>query len=106
MAQRRFERVPTVARSAIHHVVALDRPTVACTIYNGALEPKRPRIARLGVALFNDVILRTAMHLGLDIVELRDRLHRASGLRQPDRTICSRSVANCARNQTRCRSHK
>jgi hypothetical protein len=63
-----FERV---YRSAIRHVVALGHPTVVCTIYNGSLEPERAAIARLGVALFNDVILRTARNLGLDIVELR-----------------------------------
>jgi hypothetical protein len=63
-----FERA---YRSAIRHVVALGRPTSVCTIYNGALEPERAAIARLGVALFNDVILRTAMNLGLDVVELR-----------------------------------
>jgi hypothetical protein len=63
-----FERA---YRSAIRQVIALDRPTVVCTIYNGALEPQRAAIARLGVALFNDVILRTAMNLGLDVVELR-----------------------------------
>jgi hypothetical protein len=63
-----FERA---YRSAIRHVLALGRPTVVCTIYNGALEPERAVVARLGVALFNDVILRTAMYLGLDVVELR-----------------------------------
>ena len=42
-----------------------------CTIYTGALEPERAAVARLGIALFNDVILRNAMNLGLDIVELR-----------------------------------
>jgi hypothetical protein len=63
-----FERA---YRSAIRQVVALGHPTVVCSIYNGALEPGRAAIARLGVALFNDVILRTAMQLGLDILELR-----------------------------------
>jgi hypothetical protein len=63
-----FERA---YRSVIRHIVALGRPTVVCTIYNGALEPERAAIARLGVALFNDVILRTAMNMGLDVVELR-----------------------------------
>jgi GDSL-like Lipase/Acylhydrolase family len=63
-----FERA---YRSAIRDVVALGHPTAVCTIYNGALERDRAAIARLGVALFNDAILRTAMHLGLDIVELR-----------------------------------
>jgi hypothetical protein len=64
----RFERA---YRSAIHRVVALGRPTIVCTIYNGALDPERAAIARLGVALFNDVIVRTATNVGLDVVELR-----------------------------------
>ena len=57
-----FERA---YESAIRHVLALGRPTVVCTIYNGALEPERAAVARLGIALFNDVILRNAMNLGL-----------------------------------------
>jgi hypothetical protein len=58
-------------RSAIREAMALGRATVVCTIYNGALEPERATIARLGLALFNDVILRTAIDLALDAVELR-----------------------------------
>jgi hypothetical protein len=58
-------------RSAIRDVMALRRPTLVCTIYDGALEPERAGIARLGVALFNDVILRTALELGVDVLELR-----------------------------------
>jgi hypothetical protein len=58
-------------RRAIGEAMALQRPIVVCTIYNGALEAERARIARVGIALFNDVILRTATALGLDTVELR-----------------------------------
>ena len=58
-------------RRAIRDAMALRRPIVVCTIYNGALEAERARIARVGVALFNDVILRTAIALGLDTLELR-----------------------------------
>ena len=58
-------------RNAIREALALRRPTIVCTIYNGALDPARATIARVGVALFNDVILRTAMELGLDVLELR-----------------------------------
>jgi hypothetical protein len=42
-----------------------------CTVYNGALEPDRAGIARVALALFNDVILRTAIDLHLDALELR-----------------------------------
>jgi hypothetical protein len=58
-------------RHAIRDAVALQRATVVCTIYNGALEPARATIARVGLAMFNDVILRTAVDLGLDALELR-----------------------------------
>jgi hypothetical protein len=58
-------------RRAIGDVLALARDTVVCTVYNGALEPERATIARVGLALFNDVILRTALDLGLDAIELR-----------------------------------
>jgi hypothetical protein len=58
-------------RGAIGQAAALRRPTVVCTIYNGALEPERATIARVALALFNDVILRTAMDFGLDALELR-----------------------------------
>jgi len=58
-------------RSAIHDAIALQRCTRVYTVYNGALEPERAMIARVGLALFNDVILRTAIDLGLDALELR-----------------------------------
>jgi len=51
--------------------MALRRSTVVCTIYNGALERERATIARVGLAMFNDVILRSAIELGLDTLELR-----------------------------------
>ena len=57
--------------NAAYRVLALRRPTVLCTIYNGRLEPEVARIAELGVALFNDVILRTAAKRNLDAIELR-----------------------------------
>jgi hypothetical protein len=65
-------------RSAIHHATAVDLPTIVCTIYNGGLEEPRASLARLALALFNDVILRTATDLGLDVLELR-ALRRVPG---------------------------
>src|SRR3954470_273015 len=41
-----FERT---YRSAIHDAIALQRCTLVCTVYNGALEPERARIARVGL---------------------------------------------------------
>jgi hypothetical protein len=63
-----FERV---YRSAIADAVAPERPTTICTIYNGALDERVADAARLGIALFNDVILRTAIDMRLSAIELR-----------------------------------
>jgi hypothetical protein len=63
-----FERA---YRAAVMRAVSLGRYTAVCTVYNGALEPERARIARVGLTLFNDVILRTAIDLRLDTLELR-----------------------------------
>jgi len=63
-----FERA---YRSAVRRAVSLGRYTAVCTVYNGALEPERARIARVGLSLFNDVIVRTAVDLRLDALELR-----------------------------------
>jgi len=51
--------------------MTLERRTAICTVYNGALEPERATIARVALALFNDVILRTAVDPRLDALELR-----------------------------------
>jgi hypothetical protein len=58
-------------RRAIDEVVAAGRPVAVCTIYNGALEDGRATAARMALALFNDVILRTAITRRVDILELR-----------------------------------
>ncbi len=63
-----FERA---YRSAIQQAIAPGRSTAVCTIYNGKLEEDQAAIARLALALFNDVILRTAADLGIDALELR-----------------------------------
>jgi hypothetical protein len=63
-----FERA---YRTAMALALRLGRHTAICTVYNGALEPGRSTIARVGLALFNDVILRTAVDLRLDALELR-----------------------------------
>lgn len=59
-------------RSALDEVLELGRPTTLCTIYNGNLpDPEHARHARIALALFNDVILRTAFELALPAIELR-----------------------------------
>ena len=63
-----FERA---YRAAIGEALTYELPVTLCTIYNGALEKDIAVIARLALALFNDVILRTAAELQLDVIELR-----------------------------------
>ena len=58
-------------RSALQNVMALERQTAVCTVYNGALDPDIATAARTGLALFNDVILRTAVDLNVRALELR-----------------------------------
>jgi hypothetical protein len=58
-------------RAALAPVLALQRPTIVCTIYNGNLEPSRARVARVALTLFNDVIVRFAFEHELPVVDLR-----------------------------------
>ncbi len=58
-------------RSAIAEVMSQRVPVTVCTIYNGALEKDIATIARLALALFNDVILRAAVEHRIDVIELR-----------------------------------
>jgi GDSL-like Lipase/Acylhydrolase family len=58
-------------RRAIANVIALKRQTILCTVYNGALDKDIAKAARAGLALFNEVILRTAVDLNLPVLELR-----------------------------------
>jgi len=74
---RRLAVFEAAYRRAIRDVAELGRPTAVCTIYNGNLDDPEVTPARLGVALFNDVILRTALDLRVDTLELRQ------GCREP-----------------------
>jgi GDSL-like lipase/acylhydrolase family protein len=58
-------------RAAIGAAVALGRHTTVCTVYNGALDPGQAVLARVALALFDDVILRTAVDMRLTAIELR-----------------------------------
>ena len=57
---------------AIEPVLHLERPTIVCTVYNGALETGTAEIARVALALFNDAIVRSAVQRRLSVIELRD----------------------------------
>ena len=56
---------------ALSHVLALGRDTTVCTVYNGQLEPEVAQLARIGLMVFNDVILQFAIGRGLAAIELR-----------------------------------
>jgi hypothetical protein len=58
-------------RGAIQECLRPGHPVAVCTIYHGALEEDLRTAARVGVSLFNDVILRTAIDLQLSALELR-----------------------------------
>ena len=51
----RLDRFERTYRRAIGAAVALGRRTLLCSVYNGALEPERAAIARVGLLLFNNV---------------------------------------------------
>ena len=67
----RLSSFETSYGDAIEGVVALGVRVVVATIYNGAMPPPQGRLARIGLMLFNDVILRTAFTKRLDVIDLR-----------------------------------
>jgi hypothetical protein len=56
---------------AIGEVVSLQRAVLLCTIYNGALDDEFAEPARAALTVFNDVILRAAAALRVDVLDLR-----------------------------------
>jgi hypothetical protein len=68
---RRIGAFERAYRDAAAAVLALGLPTTLCTIYNGRLERDVAAIARMGLALFNDAILRTAFEWRVNVIELR-----------------------------------
>jgi hypothetical protein len=80
---RRIEAFERSYRKAIAAVVATGRPTIICTIYNGRLDHGIAKQAALALALFNDAILRTALALQLDAIELRLVCDAASDYANP-----------------------
>lgn len=68
----RLTRFEADYRRALVEVVQVERPTIVCTIYNGALpDPDEARRARRALTLFNDAIVRVAWELCCAIVDLR-----------------------------------
>lgn len=67
-------------RDAIGSVLTPGKQTTVCTIYNGNLEAANvleaallpdPAVARIGLMVFNDVILRVAFERYLPVIDLR-----------------------------------
>lgn len=67
----RLEAFADAYRTALDALVARDRAATVCTIYNGALDPEQAVLARVGLMMFNDVIVRTAVERRVDVIELR-----------------------------------
>lgn len=63
-----FERA---YRKAIESVLALERDTTICTIYEGNLPAAEAHLARIALMPFNDVILRVAFEYRLRVIDLR-----------------------------------
>jgi lysophospholipase L1-like esterase len=67
----RLATFETTYHAAIASALELKLPTTLCTIYNGNLHPSQAGLARLGLMMFNDVILRTAFEHHLSVIDLR-----------------------------------
>ena len=70
-------------RRALEATLGLGKVTTVCTIYNGNLPQPEADRARVAVATFNDVILRTALALGVPVIELRLVCTEASDFANP-----------------------
>ena len=70
-------------RAAVDRLACLGRPLTLCTIYNGALNGDTARAARIGLMLFNDVILRTAFERRADVIDLRSVCSDAADYANP-----------------------
>ena len=68
---QRVTRFEVSYRRAVAAVLAIARETTVCTVYNGDLAPEEARLARLALAMFNDVIVRVAVEHRLGLIELR-----------------------------------
>jgi lysophospholipase L1-like esterase len=70
-------------RAALSGVLALRRDTTLCTVYNGNLDRDVADIARIGLTVFNDVILQFAFEHRLKVLELRQICNRPSDYANP-----------------------
>lgn len=81
---RRVGQFESDYRDAVLPLARLERPVTLCTIYNGWFPDVRERThARTALALFNDVVLRTAIEARFGIIELRHTASRPRITRTP-----------------------
>ena len=81
---RRVGQFEAAYRDAVLPLGGLGCPVTLCTIYNGWFPDERERThARTALALFNDVILRTAIEAGYGIIELRQVCTEAADYSNP-----------------------
>ena len=71
MFAARLEPFESAYRQTLTSLVSRGYDLTVCTIYDGALEPDYARLARVALMTFNDVILRVAFELGVNVVDLR-----------------------------------
>ena len=71
-------------REAVEACLRPGLPLAACTIYNGCFpDPSYQRLASVALMVFNDVILRTAISHGLQVIDLRAICSRAEDYANP-----------------------
>jgi hypothetical protein len=71
MFGKRVDQFEQAYRLAIRAALTLGRDTTICTIYNGNLGEIEAPLARVGLMMFNDVILRVAFEQDLSVIDLR-----------------------------------
>jgi hypothetical protein len=79
----RIERFERNYQGAVELLVGIGAPLMVCTIYNGNLAPSERRNARMALTMFNDVIVRVALTLAVDVLELRAVCTEASDFANP-----------------------
>ena len=71
-------------RVAVEACLRPGLPLAVCTIYNGCFpDPSYQRLASVALMVFNDVILRTAISHGLQVIDLRAICSRAEDYANP-----------------------
>lgn len=80
---RRLEHFETAYRAVLARAIGLGPRTIVCTVYNGALDASEAPAARMGLTLFNDVILRAAAEARVDAIELRSICVEAADYANP-----------------------